>query len=86
MVNNIIRTNDNTYIVSRILPEHTSEETATRIHHMIGTDVLMKDSNGKWFCCLQVKEAEFRDLEIVETASIGAGVGSEMHGDGEGLG
>lgn len=87
MVNNIIRTNDSTYIVSRILSEGTSEERATQIHHMIGTDTLMRDRDGKWFCCFQVKDVEHKELEIVETedSNIG-GVGSEMAGEGEGLG
>lgn len=88
MVNNIIRTNDTTYIVSRILSEGTSEENATRIHHMIGTDTLMRDRDGKWFCCFQVKDVQHHELEVVDIASTEptGGVGSEMAGGNEGLG
>lgn len=68
MVKNIIRHNDNVYIVSRILSAATNEEDANRMHNVLGTDTLLRDKEGKWFCCNTTKEVQFRDVvkETVE--------------------
>jgi hypothetical protein len=65
MINNTIRIEDNVFIVKRILSNTTSEESATSIHNIIGTDSLLRDKDGKWFCCMKVKDAEYRDGELV---------------------
>jgi hypothetical protein len=67
MINNIIRANDNLYFISRILSESTTEEQALKIHHNLGTDTLLRDKTGKWFCCVMAKEASFKDVEIIPT-------------------
>lgn len=67
MINSIIRTDENTYIVKRILNEQTSEEMATQIHKGLGTDTLLRNKEGKWFCCLNVKDVVFRDVEVIST-------------------
>lgn len=67
MINNIIKTNDKIYLVRRILHENTSEEVATQIHHNSKTDTLLRDRDGKWFCCMNVKDAEFREVDLTST-------------------
>jgi len=69
MIDNIIKTNDKIYVVKRILNQNTSEEDATKIHNACGTDALLRDRDGKWFCCISVKDAEFRDMELIPTES-----------------
>jgi len=69
MVKNIIKLDDKVYSIYRILSSTTSETDATRIHNSIGTDSLLRDKEGKWFCCHSVKEAEFRDVELIPTES-----------------
>ena len=69
MVKNIIRHNDNIYVVKRILNENTSEEDAIRIHHTCETDTLLRDKSGKWFCCITTKDVEYKDVELVPTES-----------------
>jgi hypothetical protein len=87
MLNNIIKLEDNIYIVKRILNSSTSEETATGIHHNLGTDSLLRDKEGKWFCCLLAKDAQFRDVEVVPTESKYDYTGTEFElGDNGGLG
>jgi len=67
MTNNIIRVNENLYLIRRILSESTTEEQATKIHHSLSTDTLLRNNIGKWFCCMLVRETEFKDIEIVKT-------------------
>ena len=67
MVNKIIKLNDKVYVVNRILSSSTSDEDATKIHNLLGTDTLLRDKEGKWFCCISVKDAEFRDVEVIPT-------------------
>lgn len=87
MVKNIIRHNDNIYVVRRELNSNTSEEDAVRIHHTCETDVLLRDKSGKWFCCNSVKDAEYKDIELVPTESRQESLAGEMEiGDGGGLG
>ena len=62
MIKNIIRHNDNVYIVNRVLPASTTEEGANRIHQILRTDTLLRDKEGKWFCCNMAKEVQFRDV------------------------
>jgi hypothetical protein len=69
MINNIIKMNDNVYLIKRILNENTTEESAVRIHHTYETDTLLRDKSGKWFCCNLVKEVEFTDVELIHTES-----------------
>ena len=69
MINNIIRTNDNLYIIRRILSATTIEEDAVRIHHNLGTDTLLRDKEGKWFCCANVVDAQYKDVEVIPTES-----------------
>ena len=63
MIKNIIRHNDNVYIVNRVLPAITTEEGANRIHQILRTDTLLRDKEGKWFCCNMAKEVKFRDVQ-----------------------
>jgi hypothetical protein len=70
MVNTIIRSDDKVYLVKRILNENTSQESATLIHHNLGTDSLLRDKSGKWFCCLLSKDVEYRDIELIRTEPI----------------
>jgi hypothetical protein len=87
MINNVIKMEDNTYLVRRVLNESTTEEDATRIHHNIGTDTLLRDKSGKWFCCIKAKDAEYRDVELVPTESRVDYTGTEFElGDNGGLG
>lgn len=87
MVKNIIRHNDNIYVVRRELNSNTSEEDAVRIHHTCETDVLLRDKSGKWFCCNSVKDVEYKDIELVPTESRQESLAGEMEiGDGGGLG
>lgn len=60
---NVIRHNDNIYIVSRTLNPSTPEEDATRIHKILGTDTLLRDNQGNWFCCKVAKEVQFKDVD-----------------------
>jgi len=69
MINNIIKLEDNVYVIKRILNNTTSEETATSIHNNLGTDSLLRDKEGKWFCCIRAKDAEYRDVELIPTES-----------------
>lgn len=66
MIKNIIRHNENTYIVQRTLSASTSEERAQIINDAIGTDVLLKNNNGVWFCCHLAKEINFSDVSSKE--------------------
>ena len=63
MVSNIIRIEDNVYQVVRILSNTTTEEQAKTIHEYLETNALLKDKEGKWFCCNQLVDAEFNDVE-----------------------
>ena len=63
MIKNIIRHNENVYIVNRVLPAATTEESANRIHQVLRTDTLLRDKEGKWFCCNSAKEVQFRDVQ-----------------------
>jgi|APGre2960657404_1045060.scaffolds.fasta_scaffold63726_2 hypothetical protein len=67
MVKNIIKLEDKIYSIYRILSSTTTETDATRIHQSIGTDSLLRDKEGKWFCCYFVKDVEFKDVEIIPT-------------------
>lgn len=67
MVNNIIRANNNLYLVRRILSASTTEDDAVRIHHSLATDTLLRDKEGKWFCCMNTIDANFVDVEVVPT-------------------
>lgn len=69
MVKNIIKLEDKMYSIYRILSSTTAEHDATRIHQSLGTDSLLRDKEGKWFCCHFVKDAEFRDIEVISTES-----------------
>ena len=63
MIKNVIRHDDKIYIVNRMLPSSTSEETANRIHNVLGTDTLLRNQQGDWFCCKVAKEVEFKDID-----------------------
>ena len=63
MIKNIIRHQENIYVVERKLSSTTTEESATQIHNSIGTDALLRDNQGNWFCCKLAKEVEFRDVD-----------------------
>lgn len=67
MLRKVIKNDDKLYLVCRILNENTSEEQAVWIHNSMGTDALLRDRDGKWFCCVTPKDVEFRDLEKIET-------------------
>ena len=87
MINNIIKTEDRVYLIRRILNENTSQESATQIHHNLGTDTLLRNKDGKWYCCVSAKDAEFRDVEVVPTESRVDYTGTEFElGDNGGLG
>ena len=87
MVNNIIKIDGNVYLIKRILSNNTSEETATSVHNNLGTDSLLRDKDGKWFCCIKAKDAEYRDVELVPTESRVDYTGTEFElGDNGGLG
>lgn len=58
----IIRHDDKIYIVDRMLVPTTKEDDADRIHKILGTDTLLRDNQGNWFCCNTAKEVEFRDI------------------------
>jgi hypothetical protein len=62
MIKNVIRHNEKIYIVDRELPSSTTEESANRIHNVLGTDALLRNQQGIWFCCKVAKEVEFRDV------------------------
>lgn len=63
MIKNVIKHNDKVYIVDRKLPSSTTEESANRIHNVLGTDSLLRDNQGNWFCCKLAKEVQFRDVD-----------------------
>ena len=87
MVNNVIKIDGNIYVIRRVLNNTTSEETATIIHNNLGTDSLLRDKDGKWFCCIKAKDAEYRDVELVPTESRETYEGTEFElGDNGGLG
>jgi hypothetical protein len=65
MLNNIIRNEDKIYVIHRKLSSSTSEETAININRILGTDTLLRDAHGNWFCCNVAKEVEFRDIETI---------------------
>lgn len=74
MIKNVIRHDDKIYIVDRTLPSSTTEESANRIHNALGTDALLRNQQGDWFCCKVAKEVQFRDIDksqpvIVSTSS-----------------
>lgn len=69
MIKNIIKLEDKVYVIQRILSSTTTETDATRIHHNLGTDSLLRDKEGKWFCCVSVKDAEYKDLELIPVES-----------------
>ena len=86
MINNIIKTEDKVYLVKRILNENTTQESATQIHHNLGTDTLLRNKDGKWYCCISAKDAEFHDVEVVPTESRNTYEGTEFElGDNGGL-
>lgn len=63
MIKNVIRHGEKIYIVDRKLPSSTTEESANRIHNVLGTDALLRDNQGNWFCCKIAKEVQFRDID-----------------------
>lgn len=63
MIKNVIRHNEKIYIIDRELPSSTTEESANRIHNVLGTDALLRNQQGTWFCCKVAKEVEFRDID-----------------------
>lgn len=63
MIKNVIRHDEKIYIVDRKLPSSTTEESANRIHNVLGTDALLRDNQGNWFCCKVAKEVQFRDVD-----------------------
>ena len=63
MIKNVIRHDDKIYIVERRLLSMTTEESANRIHSVLGTDALLRNQQGDWFCCKVAKEVEFRDVD-----------------------
>jgi hypothetical protein len=67
MVNNIIRINDIVYLIRRILSPSATEEEAIRVHQSIGTQSLLRNKDGRWFCCMQTVDVEFTDIEVVST-------------------
>lgn len=80
MVNKIIKLNDKVYVVNRILSSSTSDEDATKIHNLLGTDTLLRDKEGKWFCCISVKDAEFRDVDPTRPIVISSPPSPEDYG------
>lgn len=69
MIKNVIRHDEKIYIVDRKLPSSTTEESANRIHNVLGTDALLRDNQGNWFCCKVAKEVQFRDIDPSERRS-----------------
>jgi hypothetical protein len=65
MINNTIRIEDNVFLIKRILNSNTSEESAISIHNTIGTDSLLRDKDGKWFCCTKAQDASYREGELI---------------------
>ncbi len=63
MIKNVIRHDEKIYIVDRKLPSSTTEESANRIHNVLGTDALLRNQQGEWFCCKVAKEVQFRDID-----------------------
>ena len=63
MIKNVIRYDDKIYIVERRLSSMTTEESANRIHNVLGTDALLRNQQGEWFCCKVAKEVQFRDID-----------------------
>lgn len=70
MIKNVIRHDDKIYIVDRKLPSSTTEESATRIHNVLGTDALLRNQQGDWFCCKVAKEVQFRDIDKLQPVII----------------
>lgn len=62
MIKNILRIEDDVYLVRRVLSNTTSEEDAKKIHEMLETTTLIRDNEGKWFCCNKVVDVEFTDI------------------------
>ena len=67
MINNIIRVEDSVYLVRRILKESTTEDSATKIHNQLGTDTLLRSKDGKWYCCVKAKDADFREGALIQS-------------------
>lgn len=63
MIKNTIRIEDDVYLVKRVLSNTTSEEDAKKIHDMLETTTLLRDKEGKWFCCNKAVDVEFTDID-----------------------
>ena len=61
-----IKINDESYLVVRKLKDTTTDEQADQIHRELNTDTLIRDNQGRWYCCFKVKDVEFRDVNIDE--------------------
>jgi hypothetical protein len=86
-MNSVIRLEDSIYVIRRVLSNTTSEEAATIIHNSLGTDSLLRDKDGKWFCCMKAKDAEYRDIELIPTESRETYEGTQFElGDTGGIG
>lgn len=65
-----IRKDDQIYVTQRIISQTATEEQAQEIKESIGAEVLIRDQEGKWYCCNKAQDAVFRDIdpnEIKET-------------------
>ena len=80
MIKNVIRHDDKIYIIDRKLPSSTTEESANRIHNVLGTDALLRNQHGDWFCCNVVKDAEFRDIDSPQTVLVSPPPSPEDYG------
>lgn len=68
---NYIKVNNESYMIVRSLNNNTTDEQAQQIHEDLNTDTLLRDNNGRWHCCLKVKDVEFRDISIDELMVMG---------------
>lgn len=80
MIKNVIRHDDKIYIIDRELPASTSEEQASRIHNALGTDALLRNQQGNWFCCKVAKEVQFRDINPNDSHVIPTEIDYEDYG------
>lgn len=70
MIKNVIRHDDKIYIIERRLPSMTTDESANRIHNVLGTDALLRNQQGEWFCCKVAREVQFRDVDKSQPAIV----------------
>lgn len=61
------------WTVQRRLWPHTSQEEAEAIHERLGTEKLLRDWNGWWYCCVGVCDVEYNDTEQTTPISIEKG-------------